>query len=221
MNDNIVGLVGIGKSYVTEFHLARYGFKLRALCALILQLFLIQEFEHALRRGRGRLDVRHGLAYLLHGALELAYIYHEGRYNAECYDTVHSKQSAHDTDSNVAEIAYKAHERHHQPSEELRVEVRLAHRAVLLIKFCFYLTVRVRSPDYVMSGIHLFDIAVQVAQVLLSGDEIFLRFSYYHKHEYQGEDRREHRRAGHDPVRDQHHHKAAGELCHRSDHGRQ
>ena len=72
-----------------------------------------------------------------------------------------------------------------------------------------------------MAGVHLLDVAVQDAQILLSGGKVLLGPEHHRGHDQEAHQGDGDGRQGHAPLGDEHHHQAADELRRRADHGGQ
>ena len=100
----------------------------------------------------------------------------------------------------------------HEPAKKLRLEIGVTHGVVQPIKFFFNLPICIGGSDDIVAGIHLFDITIEIAKVLLPCHEIFLRSAHNSHHQKKCKKRGEDRGACHNPVCDDHHNKATNEL---------
>lgn len=87
---------------------------------------------------------------------------------------VYRQPAAQNTDGHIAHIADEIHHRHHQAGKELRLPCRIIKLVVVGIELLHTALFPVESLHYHMAAVHFFNMAVDMAQILLLCPKIFL-----------------------------------------------
>ena len=103
----------ITESYMVEGDLARDLFGISSARAVIGKLLFLEEAKHTLTGGTGGHELGGCLRYLRKRICKQAHICDKGHYNAKRDSPAHGEGSSHDAHGDIAEVADKAHERHH------------------------------------------------------------------------------------------------------------
>ncbi|MMZ59234.1 hypothetical protein D1872_212600 [compost metagenome] len=138
-------------------------------------LGLVQYFKHAFRRSHGGLnnigDVR-GLGdrhRKLPGILDK-------RLHIADLDRLFGDENAADyRDEHISDVADKAHDRHDDAGNKLRLPAGLVQPAVDFIELLLRFALAAEHFNDLVPGVHFLDVTVQLAQLFLLPDELFLR----------------------------------------------
>ncbi len=172
VDDDFVG--HIPKVDILEFDVTIHLLQFDRLGGFHDLLRLRQELEDALRRRRRLLQHVGDVGKLRDRLCERADVLDE------CLDVAHGDGVAcgqpptDDGDGDVAQVADKRHQRHHQPRQELRFPGRFVERDVGFVEPGDTLGLAVERLHHDVPAIHLLDVAVDVAQVVLLLFEIHL-----------------------------------------------
>ena len=168
----------------------------RGRCRRLCDLFrLVEELEHALRGGDGRLQHVDDAGGLDDREGELARVLDEGDHVSQRHLTGCHAQAADDRDRDVIEVGDEAHRRLDDSGDELRSVARLVELLVLGIEHLDRLALASERLDDGVPGVHLLDVPVERAGRRPLDDELLLRSPH-------DEDRHD-ERARHGQDRDQ------------------
>ena len=221
LDDDLVGRIGVAEAHVVERHRAAHGVELLGLVALVAELFTFEEVENTMRGGGSRLQIRHTLRDLRQRRGEEAHIQDERDDDAEFDGTVDGQHRAEHAHGNIREVADHVHERLHHTGEELRAPVCVIDRRVQAVEVVEDLIDRAADAHDLMAGIHLLDIAVELAEALLPRGEVALRLRHDGDDQHHAKERDAQCDKRHAPFGHEHHNKAADKLCRGADDGRQ
>ena len=221
LDDYLVRRVRIAEADVLEADRALHLGHLVGLVALVGQLLALEEVENAVRGGGRGLHVGHALRDLRQGRGEEPDVHDEGYDHAEPDRPVYREHRADDAHRDICDVADHVHQRLHQAGEELRLPVRVVHGAVHAVEALLDALSGAGDAHDLMAGVHLLDVAVQLAEALLPRREIFLRAGH-DEHDQQQADQRDAERGEREaPLGHEHHDEAADELRRRADYRRQ
>ena len=218
---DLIGRIGIAEMDVLEAYFAANFGQLGGLFAFVSHLFAFEKVENAVRRSGSRLHIRHALRYLRERGGEKADVENERNYHAELYRAVHREDRADHADRNVSNVADDVHERLHNARKELRTPVSVVDRGVQAIEMREHLALSAADADDLVTRVHFFNEAVQLAQTFLARREKALRARHYQHHQSHADERYRQRDERQPPLGREHHDKAANELRCRADYGRQ
>ena len=221
LDDDLVGRIGVAEAHVVERYRAAHGVELLGLVALVAELFTFEEVENAVRGGGGRLQIRHALCDLRQRRGEEAHIQDERDDDAEFDRAIDGQHRAEHAHGNIREVADHVHERLHHTGEELRAPVCVIDRRVQAVEVVEDLIDCAADAHDLMAGIHLLDIAVELAEALLPRGEVALRLRHDGDDQHHAKERDAQCDERHAPFGHEHHNKAADKLCRGADDGRQ
>ena len=163
----------ITEADMVKVHLSGDLFGISGAIAVIGKLLFLEEAENSLACRTGGHELAGCLRYLRKRTCKQAHIGNEGHNRAEGDVTAHCQRRADNADGNIAEIADKTHKRHHKSAEELGFPCAFVQIVVYALKLRLCLTGCAVDANYVMSRVHLLNMTVHVAEVLLLPAEIF------------------------------------------------
>ena len=220
LDDNSLGMVGIGKTHMFKLHLSPDCLGSVLFARLVGQLFLLQEVEDSVSRRCRRLHISHALSKCAERRRKEPHIHDKADNNTKTDLSVQRQRRADHADRNIAEITNDIHQRLHHTRQKLALPVCLVHRLIHFGEILLDQLVRAGYPNHIMPGIHLLDIAVELSKALLPCDEMLLRSGDNDSHDTEAQNRYQHCRCCHPPFRCKHHDQTADKLNDRRHHTR-
>lgn len=149
---------------------------------------------------------------MLNGHRKLADILRECLDVADANAALNGHPAAQNAQHHKAKVADKDHHRLHQTGAKLALPAGLIKAVIVLIELLAALFLTIEGFDHDMAAIHLFNVAVDMAEIILLLAEIFLRMPH-NQYDNQGGDRDDAQSdQRHDPVDGKHHHEDTDQL---------
>ena len=129
----------------------------------------MEKVEDVVAGGCRRLHLGHALGQGAQGRGEQPHIEDERNNDAEGDLSAHGQGGTQDADRHIAQVADDSHQGLHDAGEELAAPLCVVQNGIHPAEGLFYLLVGPGEAHHVVAGVHLLNIAVQGAQVLLPG----------------------------------------------------
>ena len=134
-----------------------------------------EELEDPLGRGGGLLQDVRDLGELRDRLGERADVLDEGLDVADGDRAADGQPAAEDAHGHVAQVADEVHDRHHHAREELRLPGRAVEHVVVAVELLDAPLLAVERLHHDVPAVHLLDVAVDVAEIVLLLPEVLLR----------------------------------------------
>ena len=209
MDDRLRGIVA--EAHVPERHVAADVLRRGGQCGVGRLFRLAEEGEHALSRGRHGLQLSADLRQLRDRLREVRHVVEKCLNVADRDGAARGERAAEHDHAHVAELADKRRHRRHEPGQELALPRRAVEPRVDGVKLLLCRALAVEGADDVVPGVSLLDLAVDIAEVFLLGDEVALAALDDPAREHARDRQHDERDERHEPANAQHHDQRADE----------